>query len=58
MTREDRDTEIEDMADRVRVMADNFAQDLRQEYGIDSDYSLKLAWVGVRRAAREGPERH
>ncbi len=58
MKRDDRDAEVEDMADRVRIMADNFAQDLHQNQGLDREYAFKLAWVGIRRAAREGPERH
>ncbi len=57
MTREEREQEVEDMADRVRVMAGNYAHDVAQERGIDSEDALRLAWTGIRRAAKEGPER-
>ncbi len=52
MKREIREQEIIDMADRVCDMAENFARDLQGEHGISKERALKLAWAGIRRAAR------
>lgn len=57
MKREIREQEIIDMADRVCGMAENFAQDLKKQHGVSREYALKLAWAGIRRAARECQER-
>jgi hypothetical protein len=57
MTKDRREQEIQDMADRVRTMVENFASDVcadnpGEEYG----YAIGLAMAGVRRVAREGLE--
>jgi len=56
MTREDREANIEDVADRIRILVENWSSDLHRDEGVEVRYALKLAMAGVRRVAREGLE--
>lgn len=57
MNRDDKEANIIDFLDRIELMAENWADDLRREEGVPYNDGLRMAQIAIRRAAKEGIEK-
>jgi hypothetical protein len=54
MKRDDKEANIIDFEDRIEIMAEDWASDLKSQDGIPFNEGLRLAEIAIRRVSRKG----